>query len=71
MLDDDAGGLRELPYALHGGIRIRNVVVRKVLALQDARTGHAGTAPGGVAVQRRALVRIFPVAQVLHFLEQE
>src|SRR6266850_1370440 len=71
VLDDDAGGLRELPYALHGGIRIRNVVVRKVLALHQARRGHAGTAPGRVAVQRRALVRIFPVTQVLHLLEHE
>src|ERR1700730_7759560 len=71
VLDDDTGGLREQAHALDGGIRVRNVVVRKVLALQDARTGHACTAPVRVAVQRRALVRIFPVAQVLHFLEQE
>ena len=71
VLDDDAGGLGELPYALDGGIRVRNVVVRKVLALQQARSGDAGTAPGRVAVQRCALVRIFPVTQVLHLLEHE
>ncbi len=71
VLDDDAGGLRELAHALDGGIRVRNVVVRKVLALQHVRRGDAGAAPGRVTVQRRALVRIFPVTQVLHLLEQE
>ncbi len=71
VLDDDAGGLTELAHALDGGIRVSNVVVRKVLPLQHLRGGDPGTACGGVAVQCRALVGIFPVTQVLHLLERE
>src|SRR2546421_3517571 len=71
VLDDDAGGLRELAHALDGGIRVHYVVVRKVLALQHVRGANPCAAPGRLAVQRRALVRIFPVTQVLHLLEHE
>src|SRR5207302_1301763 len=71
VLDDDARGVCELAHALDGRVRVRNVVEGEVLALQDARGGHPGAARGGLAVERRPLMGVLPVTQILRLLEHQ
>ncbi len=56
-----AGSLKLL-HQLPGGIQIDQVVVAKLFALKLLRGGDAGA--GAVPIERRPLVRVFPVAQV-------
>ena len=67
MLDDDAGRFVEHAYAFDGGVGVRDIVERQLLALEHARRGDAGAAGRELAVERRLLVRVLAVAQVLQF----
>ena len=42
MLDDDTGGLREILDALQRGIRVGNIVIGQLLALQLPSGGDTG-----------------------------
>ena len=64
MLDDHAGRVRKLPYALERRVGIHDVVIREFLALQLPRAAHRDAACAGVCVKCRLLVRIFAVTQV-------
>jgi hypothetical protein len=67
MLDDDDGGFLELRDALVGCLRVADVVVGELLALDDLRRGDARP-PAAVGVEGRLLVRVLAVAQCLHAL---
>ncbi len=72
VLDDDAGGRGvELLHAFQRGVGVADVVVRELLALQLAGGGDAGLARARLDVKRRALVRVFAVAQVLLLDERQ
>ncbi len=69
VLDDDAGRLRELPHALQRGVGVGDVVVRQFLALQLPRRRDARRRRRRVGVERRRLVRVLAVAQVVLLVE--
>src|SRR6516165_164327 len=69
VLDDHTRRLLELAHAFDGGVGVRDVVERQILALQHARGGNARARPGQLAVERRDLMWIFAVAQVLDLVE--
>ena len=62
MLDDRHGGLLKLLDQLPGGVQIDQVVVAKFFALKLLRPRDPGAR--AVSIERRALVRVFAVAQV-------
>src|SRR5207302_5358544 len=65
VLDDDAGRLGEALDAFPGSVGIGDVVVGELLALQLAVRRQAAGDRALVAVERRALVRVLAIAQVL------
>ena len=66
VLDDDAGRLGEGLHALPRRVGVADVVVRELLALQLPVGRDRARGRLFVAVERRLLVRVLAVAQVLH-----
>ena len=50
-------------------VEVEQVVERRPVALELGRVGERAAAVRGLAVERRALVRVLAVAQVVHLLE--
>ena len=69
MLDDHAGRALELAHALDRGVRVRDVVVREFLALQLPCRRDRSARGQGIRVERRRLMRVLAVAQVLLLAE--
>ena len=69
MLDDHAGGSVELAHAFERGVRIGDVVVRELLALDLLGSRDRGRAGLRVHVEGGKLVRILAIAQVLALLQ--
>ena len=69
MLDDHAGRLIESLHAFPGRVGVGDVVVRQFLALNLSVAGDAAGSRIAVAIEHRRLMRVFAVAQVLHFFE--
>src|SRR2546430_2031415 len=58
-------------HAFPGRVGVGDVVVRQLLALNLGVAGDAAGSRVAVAIERRRLMRVFAVAQVLHFFELE
>ena len=71
MLDDHAGRLIEGLHAFPGCVGVGDVVVRQLLALNLSVAGDASGNRIAVAIESSGLMRVFAVAQVLHFFELE
>jgi hypothetical protein len=71
VLDGDDGRLVELADDRQRGVGVVDVVVRQLLAVQLLRRRDVAGRRQRLAVERRPLVRVFAVAQVLHFLERQ
>ena len=69
MLDDHAGRVLELAHALDRGVRVRDVVVGEFLALQLPRRRDRSARGQGIRVERRGLMRVLAIAQVLLLAE--
>ena len=65
VLHDHAGGRLELAHALERRVGIRDVVVGELLALELPRRRDGCAGRERIGVERRGLVRILAVAQVL------
>ena len=64
VLHDDARRSLELAHAFERGIAVRDVVVRKLLALELRRLRHRCADGARIGVERRLLVRVLAVAQI-------
>ena len=73
MLDDDAGGpgVAELGDQLERGVGVVVIVVAELLALDLLGLGDAPAVRAGGEVERRLLVRVLAVAQLLAALQGE
>src|SRR5262249_37012205 len=71
VLYDYARRASELTHAFDRGIRVGYVVERKVLSLQHPCRRHARSAQSRIAVERRLLMRVLAIAQILRFVEYE
>ena len=71
VLDDHARRRLELPHAFEGGVAVRDVVVRELLALKLRGRRDRGADRARVGVERRLLVRILAVAQVQALAERQ
>ena len=66
MLDDDAGRLIESLDQFPRRIGVADVVIAQLFALQLRVVGNAARHRNKITVKRRVLVRILPVAHILH-----
>jgi hypothetical protein len=60
VLDDGDRRGRVVPGDPVRGVEVEQVVERRHLALEPRRVGERAAAVGGLAVERRALVRVLP-----------
>ncbi len=71
VLDDGDGGRGVVTRDAVGGIEVEQVVERRPLALQLGRVGQRPAAVRRLAVERRALMRVLAIAQVVDLLEDD
>ena len=71
VLDDRDGRRGVVARDPVGGVEVEQVVERGPVALELGRVGKRARAVGRLAVERRALVRVLAVAQVVDLLQHE